>query len=70
MADTWIEDVEPEARLITSWQKFPMLYDVAGKRYLSNVLKEMAFCDEIAEELNTTSSVCVKFTIGLPNLTL
>ena len=67
MADTWIEDVE--ARLIPSWQKFPMLYDVAGKQYLSNVLKERAF-REIAGELNMTSNACVTFTIDLPNLKL
>ena len=67
MADTWAEEVE--ARLIISWQKFPLIYDVADKKYLSNVLKERAY-REIAEELNTTGSVCVKCTIILPNLKL
>ena len=67
MVDTWSEEVE--ARLIISWQKFPLLYDVADKHYLSNVLKERAF-REIAEELNMTGSVCVTFTINLPNLKL
>ena len=51
MADTWVEEVE--ARLIILWQIFPLLYDVADKNYLSNVLKERAY-REIAEELNRT----------------
>ena len=38
MADTWSEEVE--GRLITSWQTFPLLYDVADKHYLNRVLKE------------------------------
>ena len=66
MADTGAEEVE--ARLIISGQKFPLLYDVADKNYLS-VLKERAY-REIAEELNMTGSVCVKCTINLPNLKL
>ena len=49
MADTWSEEVE--ARLITSWQTFPLFYDVADKQYLSHVLKERAFW-KIAEEIN------------------
>ena len=64
MADTGAEEVE--ARLIILWQKFPLLYDIADKNYLSNVLKERAY-REIAEELNMTGSVCVKCTIYLPN---
>ena len=67
MADIWSGEVE--ARLITSWQTFPLLYDVADKHYLSHVLKERAFL-EIAELVNMTGSVCVQFTIYLPNLTL
>ena len=38
MADTWSEEVE--ARLITSWQKVPLLYDVADKHYLNHVFKK------------------------------
>ena len=64
MADTGAEEVE--TRLIISWQKFPLLYDIADKNYLSNVLKERAY-REIAGELNMTSSVCVKCTLNLPN---
>ena len=64
MADTGAEEVE--ARLIISWQQFPVLYDIADKNYLSNVLKERVY-REIAEELNMTGSVCVKCTINLPN---
>ena len=67
MADIWSEEVE--ARLITSWQTFPLLYDVADKHYLNHVLKERAFL-EIAEVINMTGSVCVKFKIDLPNLKL
>ena len=67
MADTWSEEIE--ARLITSWQKIPLLYDVADKNYLSHVLKERAF-REIVAEMNMTGSICVKFTIDLPNLKL
>ena len=47
-------------------ENVPLLYDVADKNYLSNVLKERAY-REIAEELNMTGSVCVKCTINLPN---
>jgi len=47
MADIWTKDVA--ARLITSWQKYPMLYDVADKHYLSSVLKERAFREFIEE---------------------
>ena len=67
MAVTWLEEVE--ARLITSWQTFPLLYDVADNYYLNHVLKERAFLD-IAEVINITGSVCVQFTIDLPNLKL
>ena len=49
IADTWSEEVE--ARLITSWQTFQLLYDVADKRYLNHVL-------ENAEVINMTGSVC------------
>ena len=49
MADTWSE--EAEAHLITSFQTFQLLYDVADKHYLSHVLKERAF-RKIAEEIN------------------
>ena len=67
MADTWSEEVE--ARLLTPWQTFPLLHDVAGKHYINHVLKERAFL-EIAEVINMTGSVCVQFTIDLPNLKL
>ena len=67
MGDTWPEEVE--ARLITSWQTFRLLHDVADKHYLNHVLKERALL-EIAEVINMTGSVCVQFTIDLPNLKL
>ena len=60
MADTWSEDVE--ARLITSWQNFPLLYLIS-----ITVSNERAF-REIAEEINMTGSICDKITIYLPNL--
>ena len=47
MADTWSEEVE--ARLITYWQKFTLMYDVVDKHYLSHGLKERTFW-EIAED--------------------
>ena len=65
MADTLSEEVK--ARLITFWQTFPLLYDVTDKHYLSHVLKERAFL-EIAEVINMTGSLCIQFTIDLPNL--
>ena len=67
MADTWSEEVNNS--LITSWQTFPLLYDVADKHYFNLVLKERTFV-EVAEVINMTGSVCVQFKIDLPNLKL
>ena len=39
MADTWSKQVE------TSWQTFPLLYDIADKHYLNHVLKERTFLE-------------------------
>ena len=74
MADTWSEKVE--ACLITSWQTFPLLYDVADKHYdyLKHVLKLHSdiispFYRILEKSMYTMTDICL-LVYFLPHLSL